>query len=290
MPELRPKEMLKNQSLQKLSFLRGKNWLVDFKNRLSKDVGKENFFAQSLVPAGTGIAECMDERPSLKKDQLDSNYFSAREIKHPKPAMVGGAAGWTTYFLLIGQNIDQAIESTKTLYEKMNWGEMQVHIDDEHGAINIPKELKNRKKGCGFLGVVNEVVSITEELLKGEEIVGENISQINSEEIMNKLIEKGAKVVVLSGNHKNKNYEAQVVINDKEDKTLSRDSLYDENPVFLWDKWATTNQAVLAIFNNLADKDLSQEQFIKLQATVHLATGLMLDAIKLGEDGNVLMP
>jgi hypothetical protein len=283
------KEQLKSSTVTTLAFLRGRDWFGNFKNLLSGGNERKAFFTGQLVSAGQGIGECMDERRCLVLKGDAADYFSSRNLEKPKPAMVGGAAGWTTYFLLTGQAIDQAIESTKNLYQQMNWGEMQVHIDDEHGHITDVSTLKNRLTGCGFLGVINEVAAITKNLLAGEGIVNQEALDIDSGTIMKGLIKTGAKVVPLTGNHKTKDHQARVVINDYKDKTLNRDALYEQNPAFLWDKWATTNNQVLEKFNQIAGQNLSQEQFIKLQTTVHLATGMMLEAITLGSDGNVIL-
>ena len=274
---------------QALSFLKGVGWLNKLKEQSNKI--EVNKFRELLKPAGIGIGDCMDERPSLTSDKITgyADYFTTRNLETPKPAMVGGAAGWVTYFILTGQSVDQAVKSTKQLYQQMSWGDMEVHIDDEHGEVTDLEQLRERKKGCGFLRVINDVVRITQQLLKeGNFITDKNIS-LQGDDIFTQLVAAGSKVVALTGHHKTDNYEARVVVNSVNGMTLNRDRIYDTSPAFLWDAWATTNQQVLNAFNLLANTNLTSDQFLKLQTTVHLATGLMLNALNIGSNGNLVM-
>lgn len=283
-------EMRKQAALTDLSFLKQPNWLNAFDGKLNKAEAPK--FTNLLVDSGTGIGECMDERKCITTGLLEG--FTSRDLQKPKPAMVGGAAGWTTYFVLMGQDVKQAVSSTKKLYQHMSWGDMQMHIDDKHGELTVEK-ISDRADGCGFLSVVNDVASITKDLLKEDGIVNQETVDFSGKEIFSGLKKEGAKTVVLTGNHKNKpkegeiTKEARVVINMKDNKTLNRDKIYDENPAFLWDAWATTNDDVLEKFNEISGKKLNKDQFMKFQATVHLATGIMLDAVQLGNNGNVVM-
>ncbi len=217
----------------------------------------------------------MDDRPQLA-GTLPEGFVRSEK----KPAMVGGAAGWITYFMLLGQSLDQAIISTKQLYQNMGWGVMEIHIDDEHGHISDPNELSNRTQGCGFLSVVKDVAQIVSELLK-EQISGLSINQfqnVSGTNIFEELKKAGAKVVPLTGEHADN---ASVIINQKQGrKTLDRNQLFSEYPAFLWDQWATANNNVLRAFNKVAGVSIDLDQFTRLQTAVHLVTALRLGALK----------
>ncbi len=188
----------------------------------------------------------MDDRPQLA-GTLPEGFVKSEK----KPAMVGAAAGWITYFMLFGQSLDQAIISTKQLYQDMQWGVMKIHIDDEHGHIFNPNELSNRTQGCGFLSVVKDVAQVVSELLK-DKIPGLNNDQlqnVSGTNIFEELKKTGAKVVPLTDKHANN---ASVIINQIQGTTLNRNQLFSKNPAFLWDQWATINNRVLDVFNNIA--------------------------------------
>jgi len=137
-----------------------------------------------------------------------------------------------------------------------------------------------------FLGFVDQVVKDTKNLL---DFTDKTDVSINGEEIFNAFVRAGADIVVLGGNHKTANYDAEVVINEVGDRTLDRNQIFNENPAFLWDAWATTNQRVLDTFNKLSGNPLTNDQFLKMQAAVHLITGLHLNAIELSTLGNVVV-
>lgn len=252
------------QIVTQLSFLKNSNWLQDLTSKLDTDSGP--FFTEKLVNAAPGIGYCMDERPIKDNDPV--------KTAEPKPAFVGGAAGWVVMFMLSGKTLDQAIDLTKKLYEQKNWGKMEVHTDD-HGQL-----------GCGFLNVLPRVIEILKEL----KIPGliEKLPKFSGPEIYQALQQTGATEVVLTKAHKTG--QAKVVINQQPNKTLDRQTLYETNPAFLWDAWATADQETLQAYNGLTETSLQADDFFRLQAGLHLATGLCLNAVRLeGPNKNLVM-
>lgn len=243
---------------------------------------QQSLFKKKLVKASLGIGDCIDERP-CRLETASLTGFSIRNRKNPKPSFVGGAAGFVVLYMVNGLDLNQAVEATKKLYQQMNWGDMEIHIDDEHGQIQSINDLKTRNRGCGFLGVIKDVVVV----LKEAGLTKVNRDNFDGQAIFNRLKENGAKVVVLAGEHKLD--EATFVINDIAHQTLPKDQLFEENPAFCWDRWATVNQSVLDAFNNAGSLNLELERFKQLQTALHLVTGLRLGALRLEGEGRNLV-
>lgn len=255
------------QASQQLAFLAQKNWLGELVAK--SDQESADFYQQQLIAATEGMGYCIDERPLAEADPLKN--------RAPKPAFVGGAAGWIVMYLLAGKSLPQAINLIKQLYEKMNWGEMEIHTDDHSHEGQV---------GCGFLNVQQKVI----EVLKALKIPGvaEVIDQNASMTIFNALKDTGAQVVTLTDKHKAD--VAKVVINQTQGKTLDRQALYEQHPVFLWDAWATVSDQVRAAYNELAGTTLETNDFFRIQAGLHLATGMFLNAVRLeGSQKNVVL-
>jgi len=224
----------------------------------------------NLLPASNGIGWCIDERKPENSERSD------------KPAMAGGAAGWVFYFMMTGKSLNDVFDLTKKLYQRMNWGEMEIHTDD-HGN-------DDHHLGCGFLNVVGKVASVVSQITglpKPEEI--------NGGEIYSLLKQDGAKVVVLTGPHEIE--KAMFVVNLEKDTVVDRVGLHEDSVsrrygnqrAFAWDAWATITEEVLKHFNKLSGAGLSQEDFFRLQASTHLATGILLNALRLGPNGNLVV-
>lgn len=252
------------QIITQLSFLKNSDWSQILTSKLDTDSAP--FFTEKLVDAGPGIGYCMDERPIKDNDPA--------KTAEPKPAFVGGAAGWVVMFMLSGKTLDQAIDLTKKLYEQKNWGKIEVHTDD-HGQL-----------GCGFLNVLPRVIAILKQLdISG---LNKDLPEFSGPEIYSALQQNGSTEVVLTGAHKTD--QAKVVINQQPNKTLDRQTLYENNPAFLWDAWATTDVETLDQYNSLAEASLQADGFFRLQAGLHLATGLCLNAVRLeGPNKNLVM-
>jgi len=252
------------QIMTQLSFLKNSNWLQDLTSKL--DTENAAFFTEKLVNAAPGIGYCMDERPIKDNDPA--------KTAEPKPAFVGGAAGWVVMFMLSGKTLPEAIALTKNLYQQKNWGDMEIHTDD-HGKL-----------GCGFLNVLPRVIAILKQLdISG---LNKDLPEFSGPEIYQALQQTGATEVVLTKAHKTD--QAKVVINQQQNKTLNRQALYDQNPTFLWDAWATADQETLQAYNGLAETSLQADDFFQLQAGLHFATGLCLNAVRLeGQDKNLVM-
>lgn len=248
-----------------------------------QDQNKEELYRNELVLASNGIADCIDERPCCL-DLENQRDFATRNIENPKPSFVGGAGGFVVLYMLKGKSLEEAVSATAALYGKMGWGEMEIHIDDDHGKIKEIEQLRERNVGCGFLNVVQDVVRVLKEL----GLTDIDSSLVDGEKIFIALKEAGAKTVVLTGGHKLE--EAIFAVNDVSDHTLPKDKLFTKNPAFCWDRWATANGNVLSAFNELGNLNLSLEQFIQLQLNLHLATGLRLGALRLsGEKPNLII-
>jgi len=263
MDMIQPSDEIQRVSAQ-LAFLSQENWVDELGNRADTDSAE--FFRAQLIDAAPGLGYCIDER-MISPDDPQAG-------EPPKPAFVGGAAGWVVMYLMTGMSLPEAVSATVSLYEQNNWGEMEIHTDD-HAEI-----------GCGFLNVQQKVI----ETLKNLRVPGlsDTINMVEGKEIFAALKEAGAKVVTLTGAHKTN--EAKVVVNQVGKTTLDRQMLYDQNPAFLWDAWATTGDTVRNSFNGLSGGNLDANNFMRLQAAMHLATGTFLNAVRLtGEEKNVVM-
>lgn len=252
------------QIVTQLSFIKKSDWLQTLTSKLNTE--SATFYTEKLIDAAPGIGYCMDERPIKDSDPAKN--------KQPKPAFVGGAAGWVVMFMLSGKDLSQAINLTQQLYQQKQWGDMEIHTDD-HGKL-----------GCGFLNVLPRVIAILKQLdIPG---LNKNLPEFSGTEIYNALQQADATEVVLTEAHKTD--QAKVVINQQQNKTLDRQALYDQNPAFLWDAWATADQDTLNQYNSLAETDLKEDDFFRLQASLHLATGLCLNAVRLeGPNKNLVM-
>jgi len=293
------KEQLRDDVLMSLQFMTGPNWFSDFQARLN--VEEAAVYEGKLVSAAEGISECMDERMCLTPEVFTAmgkglavaqrearvrDTMRLRNTEYPKPSFVGGAAGWVFQFILMGKQLPEAVAATKKLYEKNGWGDMEIHIDDGHGTIADMATLMDKTDGCGFLGVAPHVADILQKL----HIVEGQVPPIDGNAIFTWLREAGAKTVPLTGNHRTD--VANVVINTRERTTLNKDLLYGTHPAFVWDMWATTKPEVIDNFNQLAGTQLSQPDFVRLQAGMHLATGMMLQAVRmpaLGKPSNLII-
>jgi len=256
-----------DQISNQLGFLSKNDWLDQLTDKLNTEAA--SFYQENLLEAAQGLGYCIDERPIADSDPSKS--------MPPKPAFVGGAAGWVVMYLMSGQTLENAVISTKALYQKMNWGDMEIHTDNHSHEGQV---------GCGFLNVQQSVIDVLKQLnIPG---LSKEINKINGVAIFQALKNAGAKVITLTGAHKAS--QAKVVINQVVGKTLDRQKLYDQNPAFLWDAWATANNKVLTEFNQLAQTNLELDNFTRLQAGLHLATGMFLNAVRLdGAEKNVVM-
>lgn len=278
----------KTRVVQQLSFLKGDRWLVNLKNKIAPQE-RSSWYRTQLKPADAGLGWCIDERgPRFRED------------KHLKPAYVAGAEGWRMTFMLVGKSFDEAGTATSELYRDLGWGQREAHTDDhmhvDPGEKPSPGDIKERNLGCGALAKKNDVAEIVLELL-GDEIpqlqslqtaVLSNFTGVSSEQHIADLRKKGGKIVPLTGDHKTA--QAHVVVNFVPGKTLDRVELFDQHPAFVWDAWATIGGEVLAKFNELAETNLSAEQFLKLQIAMHLVTGLLLNAVRLeGDQKNLVI-
>jgi len=263
MDMVQPNDEIAKASAQ-LAFLAQENWVEELGNRADTDSAE--FYRAQLISAAEGLGYCIDERLIASEDPQKS--------EPPKPAFVGGAAGWVVMYLMSGMNLFDAVSATVSLFEQNNWGDMEIHTDD-HAEI-----------GCGFLNVQPKVINTLKNLkLPG---LADNIELVDGKAIFEALKQAGARVITLTGKHKADT--ARVVVNQVEGTTLDRQALYDENPAFLWDAWATTGEKVRNSFNNLSGNNLDAGNFMRLQAAMHLATGTFLNAVRLeGEDKNVVM-
>lgn len=263
MDMIQPSDEIQRVSTQ-LAFLTQENWVEEL--GLRSDVDSADFYREQLQPAAPGLGYCIDERPILTTDPAKNEL--------PKPAFVGGAAGWVVMYMMSGLTLPEAVSATVSLYEQNNWGDMEIHTDD-HAEI-----------GCGFLNVQQKVIGT----LRNLKVPGfsEKINMVKGSEIFAALKEAGAKVITLTGKHKADI--ARVVVNQVEGTTLDRQMLYEQDPTFLWDAWATTGDAVRNSFNSLSGGNLDANNFMRLQAAMHLATGTFLNAVRLeGEQKNVVM-
>ncbi|MCD8507041.1 hypothetical protein LRY65_00445 [Candidatus Woesebacteria bacterium] len=267
------------QIQEDFSFLAQKDWQAQLGEHLNTE--NETFFTEQLLPVeADGIGYCVDERPKMNVPEM-------QDYKR-KAAFVGGAAGWVALYMGFGQSQDEAFASTRKMYESLGWGNLEFHIDNEHGHIHDAEELANRNSGCGFLGVATQVFADMKELF-GNSYAGLQTPEIDGSSVISTARNAGDVIVPLEGDHKTANYEARVVVNTHDGMTLDRDALYAENPAFLWDAWATVNPKVLAVFNEISGENLSHEEFYRLQAALHLITCARLNALNLGEKSNNLV-
>lgn len=262
-------------------------------------------FESMRIKATPGIGYCMDERKPLHGTAAEPLPQPLVEVsKPPKAAMVGGAAGWMMYFRMMGLDVPHAADATRQLYEKMGWGKMEVHNDDEHGHMHSPAEVAKNKKGCGALSVKDEAFAVVYDLLRDEMpgAISKVEKDASGEQYIEELVGRGADVVPLTGNHKTKDQDpsrnAAVVVNMQPGTTIDREAAYDTNPLFLWDAGSTTGTDVLAAFNRITDEQmvaqaghhhsaLTARHFVQIQAAMHLAVGDLLGASHLGTKGNV---
>ncbi len=269
-------------------FLRRGSLVDNLINRgvLDSESERGGFYKEKLVDANPGMGYCMDERKigTVVKHGEDNQVATTTERKDIqeamlRPAFPGGALGWVTMFEMMGYETDEAIEKTKQLYEEMGWGKMVIHMDDHHGDIKALLEGGDDVLGCGFLGIRKRVVKIMKKVF-GKDIDISTLSDTKKSEVIHKLFKAGAEVVVLTGNHKAD--EAHLVINHEKGKTLDVGDLYDENPTFRWDAWATANDEVLTAFKELAGdraKDMDLDLFYRLQLGMNLITAELLGAL-----------
>lgn len=255
------------------AFLNSENWLAELQQRL--DTESAEFYKGELQDAAENeLGYCIDERP-IKE-------VSSMENRPLKPAFVGGAAGWIVLFMAFGQSREEATDSTQELYNQVGWNTMEFHIDDEHGHIEDETVLEEREVGCGFLGVASNVVETMKAVFAGRYAL--ESATVDGPAIIAEARQAGDTVVPLTGDHKNAEYEAKVVVNTVAGKTLDRGALYAENPAFLWDAWATIGDNVREQFNQLAGQELSADDFFRIQAALHLITGAALNAVSFDQD------
>lgn len=263
-----------DQITSQVGFLKGKDWLNQLAHRANSEFIAT--FESKLKPSEPGMGYCMDER----------EVFFA-EDKNLKPAFVAGAPGWRTIFMMTGSDFQTASVRTRMLYQKMRWGQLEAHTDNNHGHITDPQAVQGRDEGCGYLKVWHDVAVVLHNTF-GEEMpflkVPEKVPGVEFIED----IRKDGKIIPLKGDHKLN--EAVVVVNLQEGSTLDVNELYATNPAFRWDAWATKNETVRQAFNTIAQTDISADQFFKLQAGLHIVTGLFLNAIRLeGANPNLVI-
>jgi hypothetical protein len=275
-----------------LGFIKEENWINSLRKKTNLKESEK--FRIKLVRAGKGIGDCMDERKAKKKSaQRDVSFdtITERNTENPKPSFVGGAAGFTFMFYLADPacTIEQAAQKTRTLYEQMRWGDMEIHIDDEHGHITDPARLLERNKGCGFLGASPNLLTILRDLDLTKRTIKEDKKSTFGQDMFNALRKEGAKTVILEGNHAP---DAKIVINQIEGKTYPKDNQFTTQPAFCWDMWATANQEVYEKFLVAGSIDANKftiQRFQRIQAAMHLATGMLLGVGYLGPRGNVVI-
>lgn len=261
-----------SKCVAKLSCMRGVDWLSALEGYAVSDRNVLAFYEKNLREAEQGIDCCMDERGVRGgADRL-------------KPKFVGGALGWAVLFILTGSDRVSALEKTRKLYEKNGWGAMEVHIDD-HGCSD-DESLAKRNQGCGFSGVWREAGEATKQLIDSEIALAAGDYSEGSD-LIAAFREAGAVVTSLAGDHKSST--AHVLINFHEGKTLNPADVYGDNPAFSWDIWATTNDKVLESFQELSGTRMTKEHFTKLQALLHLTTGILLGAVRLDGDRNIIL-
>lgn len=270
--QVSPPESDQTTESTRLGFLTQDDFLTTLRELSNKE--KKDFYLDKLVTAKPGLGYCIDERPPLGVEEL-------------KPGFVGGAAGWMVLFIAFGKDFETSFQLTKELYQKLDWGPLEGHIDDNHGAITSPVELAKRNKGCGFLSVWPQVIEITREIFIGKiDLIGD-VPAIPGESFIEAIRGGGGKIVGLKGEHKTN--EACVVVNFKKGMTLDRRELFELQPAFVWDAWATLEDRVREAFNTLAGVNLDEQQFAQIQTAMHLATGLLLQALRLDKGSSNLV-
>ncbi len=270
-----------------LNFVLKNNWQDIFKSRLVKKDFLE--LRKYLVPAERGIKYCVDERPI--KRVLENGEIEEKFTYSQKAALPGGSLFWVVLFQALGQSLDKALTLTKRLHQFMGWGEMEIHIDDHHGALENVLQSKEEVLGCGFLGVSAEVVKALKESFASKlpllELDSTPLSQV-----INQTYQAGARVVELTGEHKA--HEAAYVINLIPNTTLPQPQLYSTpTPAFVTDLWIvrdvnTNGQAVAEVLNMLLGKELFNSSLLeKFTLLATLKTAQLLSAYR--QDNIVLI-
>lgn len=88
-----------------------------------------------------------------------------------------------------------------------DWGEIEGHIDDEHGHIADEADLSKREGGCGFLKVWHDVLGDVYQLFGVDGSLPGLVSQSEVEDIPGSqfiadIRTTGGTVLPLTGNHK----------------------------------------------------------------------------------------
>lgn len=240
----------------------------------------ETSYREVLIDAVVGMGYCIDDREAIatfRKDEREARLIDSQTEKDLlKPAFVGGAGGWVVMFMMRGMDIDQALAATVTLYEKMNWGPMIAHIDDDHGNITDKNSIATLRSGCGFLGVAGKIIEQAKVVL-GEIAPGSRYGEDLGRKILEFVLDKDGILVVVTNRHA----KANVVVNNVPGKTINRNELPTNQKAYLFDINASARLEVWRAFCEIdtAGKVLSEEEFYRMQAFMHVATAFALKAL-----------
>ena len=260
---------------------------TSWRERLSQLTNKEkaNLLKERLVNAIHKITYCVDERVIGRilrwvngQPQIDTHV----ENYQRGAALPGGALFWLTLFRSFGDDLENAIQKTKQLYNQMGWGDMEIHIDDHHGDLNaLIRGQGDKVLGCGFLGVSADVVNVITDLFPDLNLQPPDNTPLH--DIVHAMFQAGATVVELTGAHKAE--EAAYVINTIQGQTLNPPELYNDNPAFITDLWVAgmknnEGKPLHQILFELTGKDIDKETLERLIAATSLATAQLLGVPK----------
>lgn len=192
-----------------------------------------------IPPPPDSCVTCIDDRPILNLKRIPDSYRDILILDESQfgPQIPGGSIGILVVLAELAPpqkklSFDELYDLAKEAHNQAGF-EMGIHIDDHHGEYkeveilnNIASAVSNPSEaelaGCGYARMLTEEsnpLSLSER------------SRIffNSINILSMMVSKGAKVVVLTGNHANPdNNEAFAISNLKEGTILNRAKLRKE--------------------------------------------------------------
>jgi len=189
-----------------------------------------------LRKAGKSIG-CIDDRGYFPFEAETPDSIATYEEKGPQ--LLGGSLALlpvlaeTALEARESLDIDEFIEIIFNVHEKLDM-EVTVHMHDNHGEwdagkiLGLIKEIKSGDKkakipGCGFAGLL-----IGKENLLGLSKKVSKFFQKNSN-LVERMVKRGAKVIVLTGDHANKEAgKAFAVRNSEREKTVDTHKAIDQ--------------------------------------------------------------
>ncbi len=240
-----------------------------------------------LVPAQEGINYCIDERDPIGivtikgftplEAPLDEEKLRREGLlKSPLP---GGFLAVVAALVATGKGTQEAIDSAIAIYEEHGWTP-EGHTDNEHGHLKDPHKLMDRRKGCGFGKVSNDVMAsvVAAANQVGIEGIVEQPETIDYEQVLSEMLARGGRLVVLGGDH----YSNAELVFTPRGQTVNRVAALEAGyPVFVAGiEGIMGDPNFVEVFNRHARTNLTPQELTALGLSMTLKTAELLNALK----------